>query len=88
MPKYLISYRKTEGGSQKPEWTSFTAQSDASLEAHAIRERVDKRMSVLGEQLWGTGETLWIGAGRLDDVLYRREEAAPDVSIAYGLVEE
>ena len=88
MPKYLISYRKTEGGSQKPEWTSFTAQSDASLEAHAIRERVDKRMSVLGEQLWGTGETLWVGSGRLDDVLYRREEAAPEVSIAYGLVEE
>ena len=88
MPKYLISYRKTEGGSQKPEWTSFTAQSDASLEAHAIRERVEKRMSVLGEQLWGTGETLWVGSGRLDDVLYRREEAAPEVSIAYGLVEE
>jgi hypothetical protein len=88
MPKYLISYRKTEGGSQKPEWTSFTAQSDTSLEAHAIRERVDKRMSVLGEQLWGTGETLWVGAGRLDDVLYRREEAGPEISIAYGLVEE
>ena len=88
MPKYLISYRKTEGGSQKPEWTSFTAQSDASLEAHAIRERVEKRMSVLGEQLWGTGETLWVGSGRLDDVLYRREEAAPEISIAYGLVEE
>ena len=88
MPKYLISYRKTEGGSQKPEWTSFTAQSDASLEAHAIRDRVDKRMSVLGEQLWGTGETLWVGSGRLDDVLYRREEAAPEVSIVYGMVEE
>ena len=88
MPKYLISYRKTEGGSQKPEWTSFTAQSDASLEAHAIRERVDKRMSVLGEQLWGDGEVVWIGSGRLDDVLYKREEAKPETSIVYGLVEE
>jgi hypothetical protein len=88
MPKYLISYRKTEGGSQKPEWTSFTAQSDTSLEAHAIRERVDKRMSVLGEHLWGNGEIVWVGPGRLDDVLYRREEAAPEISIVYGLVEE
>jgi hypothetical protein len=88
MPKYLISYRKTESAGQKPEWASFTTQSDASLEAHAIRERVDKRMSVLGEQLWGTGDAVWLGQGRLDDVLYRREEAAPEVSIVYGLVEE
>ncbi|PYM90408.1 MAG: hypothetical protein DME04_23030 [Candidatus Rokuibacteriota bacterium] len=88
MPKYLISYRKTEGSGQKPEWTSFTTQSEASLEAHAIRERVDRRISVLGEQLWGNGEVAWIGGGRLDDVLYRREEAAPEISIVYGSVEE
>ena len=88
MPKYLISYRKTEGVGQKPEWTSFTVQSDVSLEAHAIRERVDKRMSVIGEQLWGDGEAVWIGSGRLDDVLYKREEASPETSIVYGLVEE
>ncbi len=88
MPKYLISYRKTEGGGQKPEWTSFTTQSETSLEAHAIRERVDRRMSVLGEQLWGSGEVTWVGDGWLDDVLYRREEAAPETSIVYGLVEE
>jgi len=88
MPKYLISYRKTEGGGQKPEWTSFTTQSENSLEAHAIRERVDRRMSVLGEQLWGSGEVSWVGNGRIDDVLYRREEAAPETSIVYGLVEE
>jgi hypothetical protein len=49
---------------------------------------VDKRMSVLGEKLWGSGEAVWIGPGRLDDVLYRREEAAPEVSIVYGLVQE
>jgi hypothetical protein len=88
MPKYLISYRKTEGGGQKPEWTAFTTQTENSLEAHAIRERVDRRMSVLGEQLWGSGEVAWVGNGRLDDVLYRREEAAPEMSIVYGLVEE
>jgi hypothetical protein len=88
MPKYLISYRKVEGVGQKPEWTSFTAQSDTALEAHAIRERVDKRMSVLGEQLWGNGEAVWVGSGRLDDVLYKREEASPETSIVYGLVEE
>jgi hypothetical protein len=88
MPKYLISYRKTEGPGQKPEWTSFTSQSEVSLEAHAVRERVDKRMSVLGEQLWGSGEVVWIGNGRIDDVLYRREEAAPETSIVYGLVDE
>ena len=88
MPKYLISYRRTESSGQKPEWTSFTTQSEASLEAHAIRERVDRRISVLGEQLWGSGEVAWIGGGRLDDVLYRREEASPEMSIVYGLVEE
>ena len=88
MPKYLISYRKTESAGQKPDWASFTAQSDASLEAKAIRERVDKRMSVLGEQLWGDGQVVWVGGGRLDDVLYKREEAAPDTSVVYGLVEE
>ena len=88
MPKYLISYRKTEGVGQKPEWTSFTTTSETALEAHAIRERVDRRMSVLGEQLWGNGEAVWVGPGRLDDVLWKREEAAPDVSIVYGLVEE
>ena len=88
MPKYLISYRKTEDPGSKPEWTSFTTQTETSLEAHAIRERVDRRMSVLGEQLWGSGEVAWVGNGRLDDVLYRREEAAPETSIVYGLVEE
>jgi hypothetical protein len=49
---------------------------------------VDKRMSVLGEQLWGDGQVVWVGAGRLDDVLYKREEAAPETSVVYGLVEE
>jgi hypothetical protein len=88
MPKYLVSYRKTETPGQKPEWASFTVTGDASLEAHAIRERVDKRMSVLGEQLWGNGEVVWLGQGRLDDVLYKREEAAPETSIVYGLVSE
>ena len=88
MPKYLISYRKTEGVGQKPEWASFTTASETSLEATAIRERVNKRMSVLGEQLWGAGEVTWVGEGRLDDVLYKREEAAPEVSIVYGLVTE
>jgi hypothetical protein len=88
MNKYLISYRKVEGPGQKPEWASFTTQSETSLEAKAVRERVDRRMSVLGESLWGTGEALWVGSGRLDDVLYKREEAAPEVSIVYGLVEE
>ena len=87
MPKYLISYRKTEEVGEKPEWTSFTTESEASLEAHAIRERVEKRMSVLGEKLWGSGEIVWVGAGRLDDILYKREEAAPETSVVYGLVE-
>jgi hypothetical protein len=88
MPKYLISYRKVESAGQKPDWASFTTQSETSLEARAIKERVDKRMSVLGEQLWGDGQVVWVGGGRLDDVLYKREEAAPETSIVYGLVEE
>ena len=87
MPKYLISYRKTEETGQKPEWATFTTESELAMESHAIKERVEKRMSVLGEKLWGNGETLWIGTGRLDDVLYKREEAAPEISIVYGQVE-
>ena len=87
MPKYLIAYRNTEEVGQKPDWAAFTTESELSLEAHAVKERVEKRMSVLGEKLWGNGEAVWIGAGRLDDVLYRRDEAAPETSIVYGLVE-
>src|SRR4030095_5912899 len=93
MYKYLISYRKVEGSGQKPDWASFTTQSEASLEARAIRERVERRVGLpgeqcLGEQLWGDGQVVWVGGGRLDDVLYKREEAAPDTSVVYGLVEE
>jgi hypothetical protein len=88
MAKYLISYRKTDSPGQKPEWASFTTTSETSLEAHAILERVKKRMSVLSEQLWGNGEVTWVGSGRLDDVLYKREEATPETSVVYGLVEE
>ena len=87
MPKYLISYRKTDETGQKPEWAAFTVESELAMEAHAIKERVEKRMSVLGEKLWGNGEAVWIGSGRLDDVLYKREEAAPETSIVYGAVE-
>ncbi len=56
MPKYLIAYRKTEESGQKPDWAVFTTDSELSLEAHAVKERVEKRMSVLGEKLWGNGE--------------------------------
>ena len=87
MPKYLISYRKTEETGQKPEWAAFTCESELAMEAHAVKERVQKRMGVLGDKLWGNGEAVWIGSGRLDDVLYRREEAAPETSIVYGAVE-
>ncbi len=88
MPKYLVSYRKTEELGGKPEWSSFTITDDATLGPHAIKERVDKRLRVLGEQLWGNGEANWIGSGRLDVVLYRRDEALPETSIVYGIIEE
>jgi hypothetical protein len=87
VPKYLIAYRKTEESGQKPDWAVFTTDSESSLEAHAVKERVEKRMSVLGEKLWGSGEVVWIGNGRLDDVLYRRDEAAPEVSVVYGVID-
>jgi hypothetical protein len=44
-------------------------------------------MSVLGEKLWGDGEAVWIGSARLDNLLYKREEATPETSIVYGQVE-
>ena len=88
MPKYLIAYRKTEESGQKPEWAVFTTESELAMEAHAVKERVAKRMGVLGEKLWGNGEVVWIGPGRLDTVLYKREEAAPETSIVYGQLED
>jgi hypothetical protein len=88
MSKYLISYRRTEESGQKPEWTSFTTDSDLALESQAVKQRVERRASVLGEKIWGDGGVVWVGKGRLDDVLYKREEAAPEVSIIYGLVED
>ena len=51
MYKYLISYRKVEASGQKPDWASFTTQSEASLEARAIRERVERRMKAGDIQL-------------------------------------
>ena len=88
MPKYLIAYRKTDDTGQKPEWAVFTTVSELSMEAHAVKERVVKRMGVLAEKLWGNGEVVWVGEGRLDDVLYKREEATPETSVVYGLVQE
>jgi hypothetical protein len=87
MPKYLISYRKTEESGQKPEWASFTTDTEGTLEAHAVKQRVERRVGVLGEKIWGDGDVVWVGKGRLDDVLYKREEAAPEISIIYGVVE-
>ena len=55
MPRYFVAYRKTEEAGQKPEWASFTTESPAALEAHAIRERVDKRLGLFGERLTGRG---------------------------------
>ena len=86
MPKYLIAYRKTEDG-EKPDWAVFTTESEPAMEAHAVKERVQKRMSVLGEKLWGNAEAVWLGTGRIDDVLYKREEATPETSIVYGQIE-
>jgi len=40
---------------QKPEWAAFTCENELAMEGHAIKERVVKRMSVLGEKLWGDG---------------------------------
>ncbi|HWC01179.1 MAG TPA: hypothetical protein VHF87_00285 [Methylomirabilota bacterium] len=87
MPRYFVAYRKTEEAGQKPEWASFTTESAASLEAHAIRERVDKRLGLFGERLTGAGEVLFLGSAPLVEFLVRREEAPAGVSIIYGLLE-
>ena len=87
MPRYFVAYRKTEEAGQKPEWASFTTESPAALEAHAIRERVDKRLGLFGERLTGAGEVQFLGAAPLVEFLVRREEAPPGVSIVYGLLE-
>jgi hypothetical protein len=88
MPRYFVAYRKTEEAGQKPEWASFTTEAQASLEQHAVRERVDKRMTVFGEKLVGAGEVLWLGSAPLVEFLVRREEAPAGVSILYGLLED
>ena len=87
MPRYFIAYRKEEPG-QKPEWASFTTEAAAALEAHAVRERVERRLTLFGEKLVGGGEVLWLGSAPLVEFLVRREEAAPGVSIVYGLLED
>jgi hypothetical protein len=88
MPRYFVAYRKTDEPGQKPEWASFTTESDATLEAHAIRERVDKRLAVFGEKLGGAGEVRWLGANRLVEFLVKREEAPAEVSVVYGVLED
>ncbi len=88
MPRYFVAYRKTEEAGQKPEWATFTTDSAATLEAHAIRERVDKRLSVFGEKLHGAGEVHWLGTGPLVEFLVRRAEAPATVSVVYGLLED
>ena len=57
MPKYLIAYRKTEESGQKPEWAVFTTDSELSLEAHAVKERVEKRMGVLARSCEATARS-------------------------------
>ncbi|MBI2466925.1 MAG: hypothetical protein HYV62_03760 [Candidatus Rokubacteria bacterium] len=88
MPRYFVAYRKTEEPGQKPEWASFTTESEAALEAHAIRERVEKRLALFGEQLTGAGEVRWLGTSRLVELIVQREEVTPEVSIVYGLLED
>ena len=91
MPRYFVSYRKVEEGiaaTDKPEWASFSVESETSLEAHAVRERVQKRLDLFGERLYGSGEVLWLGKEPLDEFLMKREDVPLDVSIIYGLIEE
>ena len=88
MPRYFIAYRKTEEPGQKPEWASFTTESETTLEAHAVRERVEKRLALFGEQLTGSGEVRWLGASRLVEFIVQREDTPPEVSIVYGLLED
>ena len=87
MPRYFVAYRKIEEAGQKPEWASFTTDSPASLEAHAIRERVERRLGLFGEKLTGAGEVHFLGTAPLVEFLVRREEAPAGVSIVYGLLE-
>ena len=82
MPRYFIAYRKTEEAGQKPEWASFTTESETALEAHGVRERVDKRLSVFGEKLAGSGEVRWLGSSRLVEFLVKREESPPDATMS------
>ena len=91
MPRYFVSYRKVDEGvaaTDKPEWASFSVESGSSLEAHAIQEQVQRRLDLFGERLYGSGEVLWLGQQPLDELLMKREELAPEVSIVYGLIEE
>ena len=59
----------------------------AALEAHAVRERVDKRLGLFGERLTGAGEVQFLGSAPPRRVPRAREEAPAGVSIVYGLLE-
>ena len=88
MPKYLISYRKTEGGSEKPSGCRSRIRATPRWRTrHARAGR--QAMSVLGEKLWGNGEVVVDGPGpprRRAATAARRRR--PEVSVVYGLVEE
>ncbi len=45
MPKYLISYRRTEETGQKPEWAAFTCENELAMEA--VPKRTDIRKVLL-----------------------------------------
>jgi hypothetical protein len=87
MPRYFVAYRKTEEAGQKPEWASFTTESATALEAHAIRERVERRLGLFGEKLTGSGEVHFLGTAPIVEFLVRREEVPVGVSIVYGVLE-
>ena len=53
MPRYFIAYRKVEELGQKPEWASFTTESESTLEARGVKERVERRLGLFGEKLVG-----------------------------------
>ena len=69
------------------EGTIARASEELRLAQPTISGQIRVLEDQLGEKLWGNGETVWIGNGRLDDVLYRRDEATPETSIVYGTID-
>jgi len=86
MPKYLISYRKTEENGSEAGVGRLTCENDSPWRATPSGARPPAHERASGEKLWGDGEAVWIGSAPSMTALQARGSYRR-TSIVYGQVE-